>query len=148
MNGELKKIIDQAKALWAKLPTTSRMVVILVVLGSVAGTAFLGFKGPTENYAVLFSGLQTEDAAKVVEQLKADNTPYRITGADTIEVPAARVHELRLSMAGAGLPRGGAGPARADGELRRPLQRPAERRRGQGGRAAQGRQHALSNQRQ
>lgn len=107
MNGELKKMIDQAKALWAKLPTTSRMVVVLVVLGSIAGSAYLGLKGPTESWAVLFSGLQSEDAAKVVEQLKADNTPYRISANDTIEVPAARVHELRLSMAGAGLPRGG-----------------------------------------
>src|ERR1700744_4101273 len=100
MNGELKKIIDQAKAVWAKMPTTSRMLVILVVIGSIAGTAFLGLKGPSEDFAVLFSGLQTEDAAKVVEQLKADNTPYRITGADTIEVPAARVHELRLALGG------------------------------------------------
>jgi flagellar M-ring protein FliF len=107
MNNELKKILDQAKALWTKLPAGARMLVVLLVLGSVAGSAALGLRGPTESWAVLFSGMTAEDAAKVMEQLKADNTPYRIATESTIEVPAARVHELRLSLAAAGLPRGG-----------------------------------------
>ena len=43
-----------------------------------------------------------------VETLKAQQVPYRIEGnGATIEVPAAKVHELRLSLAGSGLPRGG-----------------------------------------
>lgn len=107
MNGELKKMVDQIKALWNKLPARSRILVMVLAVGIIGGAAALGLRGPTESWSVLFSGLASEDSAKVVEQLKADNTPYRITGADTIEVPSAKVHELRLALAGAGLPRGG-----------------------------------------
>src|SRR5258708_3320287 len=107
MNNELKQILDQAKALWTKLPARARVLVPLLVLGSIAGSAALGLRGPTESWAVLCSGMTADDAAKVMEQLKADNIPHRIATESTIEVPAARVHELRLSLAAAGLPRGG-----------------------------------------
>src|SRR3954463_7906701 len=104
---ELKKIFDQGKALWGKLPAKSRVLVAILVIAMVGGAAGLGLRGPTESWAVLFSGLTSDDAGKVMEQLKADNIPHRIVSESAIEVPAARVHELRLSMASAGLPRGG-----------------------------------------
>ena len=79
-----------------------------MLLGTIGGVTFAALRGPTEDYAVLFAGLQTEDAAHVVAELKAQNALYRLdAGGTTIEVPAAKVHELRLAMASAGLPRGG-----------------------------------------
>lgn len=59
------------------------------------------------NYRPLYSRLSQQDAAEVVEALKAGNIPYRLdanTGA--ILVPAAQVHEVRLGLASQGLPRG------------------------------------------
>lgn len=105
---ELKKIIEQGRAVWNKLPLRARFIAAVALLATVGGVTYSALRGPTEEYAVLFAGLQTEDAARVVAELKAQNVLYRLdAGGATIEVPAAKVHELRLAMASAGLPRGG-----------------------------------------
>jgi flagellar M-ring protein FliF len=60
------------------------------------------------DYKVLFAGLSDKDGGAVVAQLTQTNVPYRIgEGGSTILVPAAQVHEVRLKLASAGLPRGG-----------------------------------------
>jgi flagellar M-ring protein FliF len=59
-------------------------------------------------YGVLFSGLRVEDAAPIVEALDGRHVPYRLaSGGTSISVPAERVDQLRLELAGEGLPRGG-----------------------------------------
>lgn len=55
----------------------------------------------------LFTNLAAEDAGTLVERLRAANVPYKVGGEGTILVPSARVAELRLEMAAAGLPRTG-----------------------------------------
>lgn len=55
----------------------------------------------------LFTNLAAEDAGVLVERLRAANVPYKVGDQGTILVPSARVAELRLEMAAAGLPRTG-----------------------------------------
>lgn len=58
------------------------------------------------NYSVLYSGIKQEDAAQVVEKLKELKVPYQLEmGGGVIKVPAEQVHETRLALAGAGLPK-------------------------------------------
>ena len=65
--------------------------------------------GSRGDYKVLFAGLSDKDGGAVVAQLAQTNVPYRIAeGGGAILVPAAQVHEVRLKLASAGLPRGGA----------------------------------------
>ena len=53
-------------------------------------------------------GMSPEDAAAVVQKLRESGTEYRLTENGTgVLVPSARVAELRLQMAGAGLPKTG-----------------------------------------
>lgn len=60
-------------------------------------------------YAVAYSGLSPDDAAAIVARLSEQAIPYEVgAGESVIKVPADRVHEVRLDMAGAGLPAGGA----------------------------------------
>jgi len=59
------------------------------------------------HYGVLYANLQREDAAKVVQQLRDLKVPYRVGGGGTVEVPADRIHELRLDLAADALPSGG-----------------------------------------
>jgi flagellar M-ring protein FliF len=60
------------------------------------------------DYKVLFAGLSDKDGGAVVAQLTQMNVPYRMgEGGSAILVPAAQVHEVRLKLASAGLPRGG-----------------------------------------
>ena len=60
----------------------------------------------------LYTNLETKDAGDVVNSLKETGVPYELVedkkGA-TILVPAPQVHDLRLDLASAGLPRGNKG---------------------------------------
>ena len=61
------------------------------------------------DYRVLYSNVSDQDGGAIVTQLTQMDIPYRFseTGG-AIEVPADKVHELRLRLAQLGLPKGGA----------------------------------------
>jgi len=59
------------------------------------------------DYKVLYANLADRDGGAVIAQLAQMNVPYRMSeGGAAILVPAAQVHDLRLKMATAGLPKG------------------------------------------
>src|SRR5215218_5519145 len=59
------------------------------------------------DYRVLYANLADKDGGAVIAQLAQMNVPYRMSeGGAAILVPAAQVHDLRLKMATAGLPKG------------------------------------------
>ncbi|MEO6362750.1 MAG: flagellar basal-body MS-ring/collar protein FliF [Caldimonas sp.] len=59
------------------------------------------------DYKVLYANLADKDGGAVVAQLSQMNVPYRMAeGGGAILVPAAQVHDLRLKLATAGLPKG------------------------------------------
>lgn len=65
--------------------------------------------GESPDYRTLFSNLSDQDGGAIVSQLTQMNIPYRFSEASgAIEVPADKVHELRLRLAQQGLPKGGA----------------------------------------
>ncbi|MDM2960414.1 flagellar basal-body MS-ring/collar protein FliF [Citrobacter sp. CK202] len=83
----------------------------LIVAGSAAVAIIVAMvlwaKAP--DYRTLFSNLSDQDGGAIVTQLTQMNIPYRfIEGSGAIEVPADKVHELRLRLAQQGLPKGGA----------------------------------------
>ena len=108
MANEIQTALSQGRSLWGNMPPRRRWLVGGAALATLGLVAFLALRAPTESWSVLFSGLAPDDAAKVVEQLKAQNVPYRLeAGGTLIEVPERVVHEQRLAMAANGLPRGG-----------------------------------------
>jgi flagellar M-ring protein FliF len=55
--------------------------------------------------APLFSGLSATDASAVVDQLAAEGVSYELTdGGSTVLVPQAKLYDMRLKLAAAGLP--------------------------------------------
>ena len=64
------------------------------------------------DWRVLFPNLSEKDGGQVIDRLTQLNVPYRFAdGGGTLLVPAARVHELRMKLAAAGLPSGAPAPA-------------------------------------
>ncbi len=60
------------------------------------------------DFKPLFTGVSAEDAAGIVQKLKESGTDYRLPeSGGSVLVPSARVAELRLEMAAAGLPKTG-----------------------------------------
>ena len=62
------------------------------------------------DYSLLFANLPNRDAAAVIEWLKGHKVPYRLedSGRDIL-IPADKVYEARIELAGSGLSEGGVG---------------------------------------
>ena len=94
---------------YLKLPLVQKILFPLLIVASVAGIVFVSKWASQPDYAVLFSDLKQVDSATIVEKLKEKQVKYQISGdGDIIAVsPPEMVHELRLSLAAEGLPKGG-----------------------------------------
>jgi len=92
------------RALTVQQRWTIGIVTALVLVGMYG---FLRWQRES-NFRPLFTDLAPEDAAPVLQKLKEDGVAYRLTNNGAIiSVPDDRVAELRLEMAGAGLPKSG-----------------------------------------
>ncbi len=91
---------------WERIPREARVLMsIILVLTAAGGTTLL--VSDRTDYKVLFSSLEPDDANKIVSYLKTKNVPYKLSEVgESISVPSSQVHELRLELAGEGLPTG------------------------------------------
>jgi flagellar M-ring protein FliF len=89
--------------------SASRKMTLTVVAGLIlASLLTFVYLANQEDYRVLFSNLSSEDAASIVTRLKEKKIPFQLSPAgDIVSVPSAKVSELRLEMAAAGLLHGG-----------------------------------------
>ena len=91
----------------AALPVRSKLsgaIGVAALVGVVLAMTLWNSKG---DYKVLFANLSDKDGGAVIAQLSQLNIPYRMSdGGGAVLVPAAQVHELRLKLATAGLPKG------------------------------------------
>src|SRR4051812_17917468 len=108
MPERLRAILQQLAAFWGKLSLAKRVALITLTSGVLVGVALIATLGNREHFSYLYTELSTEDAAAIVEKLKTQQVPYQIeNGGSSILVPEERVAQLRLELAGGGLPRGG-----------------------------------------
>lgn len=100
--------IAPLKERWAKLALAARVGIITAAVAALGGIAFALTVDRTPPKAVLFSNLGADDAARIVNRLKAANIPYELGAEGTsILVTETQVHETRLMLASEGLPSGG-----------------------------------------
>lgn len=99
-----KQLTGLVQSLTIRQRWTIAVVVVLIAVGVLAFSQFERNAG----FRPLYNGLSPEDAAAVLQKLKESGTPYRLmNNGATISVPEEKVAELRLEMAGAGLPKNG-----------------------------------------
>lgn len=103
--GDTKKgfalILDRIKA-DPKVPLMVAGAAAIAVIVAL----FLWMRSP--DYRVLLSNLSAKDGGDIVGQLTQMNVPYQLAdNGSAVLVPADKVHELRLKLAQAGLPKGG-----------------------------------------
>jgi len=103
-----KEMVEQIGNIIKEMGTGQKIFAAVLLVGLIAGLILLSSGGGVGNYQVLYSSLSQEDAAEVVTKLKEMRVPYRIElNGSLIKVPANKVLETRLSLAGEGLPQGG-----------------------------------------
>lgn len=95
--------VGKAVSFWGGISRTQRMFVsglAAVVLGAFFGFIFW-INQP--NYKILYTNLGPEDTNRVVKMLQADKVPYKLEdNGTTVTVPASRVYDMRVKIAGEG----------------------------------------------
>jgi len=93
---------------FAQLSNNQKLGIMFGVALAIAVSvgAWLWLTQPPE-YRVLYSNLSDRDGGPVIASLQQMNIPYKMSeGGGAILVPANQVYELRLRLAGQGLPKG------------------------------------------
>ena len=108
MKDRIAVYLGQIQKLWGALSTSKRIALVVLTLAVGLGVLAVSFYGSRETYGFLFTELSLEDAGAIAAKLKEMKVPYKLDhGGTAILVAEDRVHELRLDLAGQGLPRGG-----------------------------------------
>ncbi|WP_312583689.1 flagellar basal-body MS-ring/collar protein FliF [Atlantibacter sp.] len=100
---------NKANEWLTRLRANPRIPLMVAGAAAVAIIVALVLWAKTPDYRVLFSNLSEKDGGAIVTQLTQMNVPYRFSdNGGAIMVPAENVYDLRLRLAGMGLPKGGA----------------------------------------
>lgn len=104
---------ERIQELWNRYDKKQRYIFIGVLVAIILGIIGISFwYGSKPDYVPLYTNLETKDAGDVVETLQEAGVQYQITETKrgtTVYVPATQVHDVRLSLATQGLPRGNKG---------------------------------------
>ncbi|MFQ5719034.1 MAG: flagellar basal-body MS-ring/collar protein FliF [Acidobacteriota bacterium] len=99
---------QQIRDIVARLTVGQKVGIVLAALttmGLIWGVVSIAGH---EHYEIVYADLDPGDATDIAARLREENIPYRLSpGGRAIEVPVSRVDEARLTLSGAGLPRGG-----------------------------------------
>jgi len=103
-----RTLLLQLRDFLAGLPPARRASFLGLSVAVLAATFGLLVWVQRPQYATLFSKLDPGDAAGVVEYLKGQKIPYRITDdGSSIEVSKSSLYEARMALAARGMPQGG-----------------------------------------
>ncbi len=98
-----KNIIELLKS----IPTGKKISFVVILCVLIGGFTALMMYANRPDYQVLFSNLDTVDAARISEKLRENRTPFQLKdGGRAILVPDDMVYQVRLDMASEGIPRG------------------------------------------
>lgn len=102
------RFLDQLKQLVAGLSMRQRIIIIAAAVLVAGGLYYFTAWRKDRDFKPLFTKLAAEDAGQVVAKIRESGVEYRLSeNGSTILVPSAKVPELRLQLASAGLPKTG-----------------------------------------
>jgi flagellar M-ring protein FliF len=100
--------MNQIKTLLASLTLGQKIGLVAVILLVAGGVPMFTRWQHEGSFKPLFTGMAPEDAGAIVQKLKESGVEHRLAENGTsVLVPADKVDDVRLEMAGAGLPRSG-----------------------------------------
>jgi flagellar M-ring protein FliF len=100
--------MDQIKRLLESLNWKQILSLVLAAAAVIGGLAVFSRWNRERDFRPLYSSLAPEDAAAVVAKVRENGSEFRLSdNGSVVLVPSERVAELRLVMAGAGIPKNG-----------------------------------------
>jgi flagellar M-ring protein FliF len=107
MNKNISQLLQQLAGIWKQLGLNQRISLTLATLAVLVGLAGVAFWSSRTEFALLYGKLDETEASKVIAALDEAKVPYQISrGGGSIMVPADKVYQVRMQMAGKGIPRG------------------------------------------
>ncbi len=100
--------MNQVTRLFGKLSIAQRIWLAAAALAVTGAIGALAHWNQERDFKPLFTGVAAEDAGPLLAKLRESGSEYRLADSGTtVLVPSARVAELRIEMASAGLPKSG-----------------------------------------
>jgi flagellar M-ring protein FliF len=100
--------MEQLKKLLLSLSAMQRVTIVVAGIAMAAGVVWFSKWQQESGLRPLYTALAPEDASAIVQKLREGGVAYRVgENGTSLLVPEARVAELRLEMAGLGLPKTG-----------------------------------------
>ena len=107
MNKNISQLLQQLAGIWKQLGLNQRISIALATLAVLGGLAGVALWSSRPEFSLLYGKLDEGEAAKVIAALDEAKVPYQISrGGGAILVPADKVYQVRMQMAGKGIPRG------------------------------------------
>jgi flagellar M-ring protein FliF len=104
----IRQIFVQLQNLMKNISVGKRIAILVLVIGSLLGFIFLMNWAGQPEFHPLFSNLDSQDAGVILNRLKEQKIPYRISSnGSTILIPQKHLYETRMDLASEGLPQGG-----------------------------------------
>ena len=98
-------MLEQLRETWEGLERRRQITLAAVAVVMLGGLIAVGVWATRPSWAVLYSELSPDDAQAVVERLRDQGVRHQLTaGGSTVQVPRERLYELRIQLAGEGLP--------------------------------------------
>lgn len=105
MVDEKKNIMERVLERWRALSRPRQITVAVIFVAVVVFFVLIFSMDSKPQYIALYSNLEPAQASPLIQYLKEQNIPYVVEDfGTTIAVPADRVDELRIEMAGKGMP--------------------------------------------
>ncbi len=95
--------MQQLISLWSSLEPRRRVMAVVASLAVIATVVAMSKIASSPTMSLLYAGMESEAAGEVVAALEQQSVTYEIRG-DSIFVEATRRDELRMILAGEGLP--------------------------------------------
>lgn len=91
----------------SQLSNQKKLGLILAAAAVIALLAGALMWSQTPDYRVLYSNVSNQDGAAIISSLQQMNVPYKFSDSSgSILIPEKQIHEVRLRLAGQGLPKG------------------------------------------
>lgn len=104
----IREILLQVQNLLKNISVGKRIAIFIIIIGSILGFVFLANWATQPEFLPLFTDLDSQDAGVILNRLKDQKIPYRISSnGSTILIPQENLYETRMDLASEGLPQGG-----------------------------------------
>ena len=101
--GMMKHLVASVKSMSRKSKIVASSALIATLVISITVAVMLN----RVHYTTLYSGLNADEAGKILNVLKTDGVDAKMQGTDTILVPEDKADELRVTLAADGYPQTG-----------------------------------------